>query len=75
MADILDFSKKLKQKRGDDFIDLLDLNMTVNSEGEYEVFLTINDDYTDAEIFDALVAAAVKFATDRDLVEVEEENE
>lgn len=75
MAKILDFSKKLKQKRGEDFETILDLNMTINSEGEYEVFLTLNDDYTDAEIFDALVAAAIKFATDRDLVEVEEEDE
>ena len=66
MGDILDFKSKPKMQYSKQMVDM---QISQDSEGYLEVSCQITDGYTDYEIFEALIAAAYKFAEDTDLVE------
>ena len=48
---------------------MIDLQVSQTGDGFYEVFCQISEGYTDYEIFEALMAAAYRFAEDSDLVD------
>ena len=54
---------------------LFTLEMYMNDDGEMEVVMDIGQGVEDEEVFEALVGAGIKFATDNSLVELEPEDE
>ena len=51
------------------------LNMYAHSTGELDVSMEVEDGFSDYEIYEAMVAAAYKFAADNDVHELELELE
>ena len=46
---------------------MFSLNVFMNSNGEFEVSLELEEGFSDEEIFEALLATAMKYATDHEL--------
>lgn len=68
MADIIDFSPK---KKAFSTTHMLDLTISSDTDGLLEVSCQISEGYSDYEVFEALVAAAYKYAEDCNLMEDE----
>ena len=49
---------------------LFNLEMYENTNGELEVIMDIGDDVEDSEVFEALVGAGMKFATDHNMTDI-----
>ena len=71
MADIIEFAPRTKPPKSSKEPNLIiDAQIYMNDEDQFEVVMEINDEYTSEEIFEAMVAVAIKFATDEGLNEV-----
>lgn len=54
---------------------MVTLNVYQNSDGEYEVEAEIDDTFEDAEIFEALIGATMKFAVDTGVATIEDDDD
>ena len=78
MDNVLPFVKKKIEKESSKTIEIVSLTVSIDSDGYYEVYADINEDFTDYEVYTALEAATSKFASDTgmyDEIELELENE
>lgn len=73
MDNIIEFGKKPKAKNNSDHMFTLDLYM--NTDGEYEVYMEVDDIFDSSEVFEAMIAAAMKYAVDHDIPEADIEPE
>ena len=71
MADIIEFAPRTTPPTKPERMDLIiDAQIYMNSDDQFEVMMEIGEDYTSEEVFEALVAVAIKFATDEGLDQV-----
>lgn len=67
MGDVVDFKKKKPAPYMTDH--MFTLNVYMNTNGEYEVDMQMEDAYADADVLEAMVAVMMKFAMDQELVD------
>ena len=70
---IIDFSKEKDKREKDKSIFMFELTMSMTKDEQFEVYLEVNDTFTDSEIGEALLAAAMKFIVEHGLDEEPEE--
>ncbi len=75
IVNLKDFRKKIAEHKHSISDEMFNLTMHMDNNGEFEVYMEVNDMYTDMEIFEAMMAAGSKFAMDHNLVEMELELE
>ena len=73
MGDIVDLNNRRDKPQTIPSSHMFTLDMYMNAAGEFEVHMTVNDAYSDEELFEAQIAAAMKFATDHNLHEDDED--
>ena len=74
MGDIIDFrAAKADKPKPTTTSHIFTLDMYINSNGEYEVSMEIDEAFEDGDVLEALVCATSKFAVDQGLHEVDEE--
>lgn len=70
---VIEFKKKTKVEYEEE---LFSMYMTIDQDGNYGVHMEVNDVYGDEQIFEALLAAAFKFAEDNlSELEIKEETD
>ena len=71
MADIIEFAPRTTPPKTPNEPNLIiDAQIYMNDEDQFEVMMELNDEYSSEEIFEAMVAVAIKFATDEGLDQV-----
>lgn len=76
MDNIVQFKQRVKNEEDHSVRWMISLNIYEHENGELDVHAEIGDDHTDYDIFEAIMAAAWKYAEDSDLVEdVEDDND
>ena len=67
MDNVVEFGKKPKPTQASSHMFTLDMYMT--SDGEFEVYMEVDKGQSEETIFEGMIAAAMKYATDHDLHE------
>ena len=62
---ILQFGKKPSAPASSSW-PLAEVSIFINGDGEYEVSMEVSEDYSDFEVFTALMATAMKYGQDHD---------
>ena len=71
MTNVIEFKKPEKTTAFSTSAHMFNLNMYETPEGELEVSIEISEGFDDEQVFEAMVAAAMKFAMDTGLNEPE----
>ena len=54
-----------------DSVELFNMTVFIAEDAQYELYMEINDEYTDKDIFEGMQAASFKFAIEHELVDLE----
>ncbi len=62
---------KKKEPEAPSSVEILNLNMTQGADGVFEMYMEINEDFSDLEVYIALEAAAAKWGVENNLIEMD----
>ena len=73
MSNVVEFKKKTIEPKGS--MELFDMQVYMDADGYYEVFMQIDESTDNWEVYMAMEAACAKFASDHGYITIEVEDE
>ena len=75
MGDIVDLNNRRDKPKTIPSSHMFTLDMYMNAAGEFEVYMEVDDNQSEEAIFEAMIAAAMKYAVENNLQEDDTEIE